>query len=319
MKRIAVLTSGGDSPGMNAAIRAAVRTAIYNKIDVYGIKRGYAGLLEKDFVPLDLGSVGGILQRGGTILETARSEKFKTEEGLQLAVNNLREEKIDGLVVIGGDGSFRGALALFERGVPVVGVPATIDNDIGGTHFTIGFDTAVNTVIEALDKLRDTASSHERMFIVEVMGRESGWIALTAGLACGAESILIPEIGYDIEEILVRLRRGRNRGKTHSLIVVAEGVASASEIKDQIWDAGGFEMRVVVLGHIQRGGSPTAFDRMLASRLGAGAVDLLLNGEVGKMVGWENERVVSHTLEYSWKHKHTIDKELYTLAGVLSI
>lgn len=319
LKRIAVLTSGGDSPGMNAAIRAAVRTAIYNKIDVYGIKRGYAGLLEKDFVPLDLGSVGGILQRGGTILETARSEKFKTEEGLQLAVNNLREEKIDGLVVIGGDGSFRGALALFERGVPVVGVPATIDNDIGGTHFTIGFDTAVNTVIEALDKLRDTASSHERMFIVEVMGRESGWIALTAGLACGAESILIPEIGYDIEEILVRLRRGRNRGKTHSLIVVAEGVASASEIKDQIWDAGGFEMRVVVLGHIQRGGSPTAFDRMLASRLGAGAVDLLLNGEVGKMVGWENERVVSHTLEYSWKHKHTIDKELYTLAGVLSI
>ena len=319
LKRIAVLTSGGDSPGMNAAIRATVRTAIYNKTDVYGVKRGYAGLLEKDFVPLDLGSVGGILQRGGTILETARSEKFKTEEGLQLAVNNLRDEKIDGLVVIGGDGSFRGALALFEKGVPVVGVPATIDNDIGGTHFTIGFDTAVNTVIEALDKLRDTASSHERMFIVEVMGRESGWIALTAGLACGAESILIPEIGYDIEEILVRLRRGRNRGKTHSLIVVAEGVASASEIKDQIWDAGGFEMRVVVLGHIQRGGSPTAFDRMLASRLGAGAVDLLLNGEVGKMVGWENERVVSHTLEYSWKHKHTIDKELYTLAGVLSI
>ncbi len=319
LRRIAVLTSGGDSPGMNAAIRATVRTAIYNKIDVYGIKRGYAGLLEKDFIPLDLGAVGGILQRGGTILETARSERFKTEEGLQLAINNLREEKIDGLVVIGGDGSFRGALALFERGVPVVGVPATIDNDIGGTHFTIGFDTAVNTVIEALDKLRDTASSHERMFIVEVMGRESGWIALTAGLACGAESILIPEIGYDIEEILVRLRRGRNRGKTHSLIVVAEGVASASEIKDQIWDAGGFEMRVVVLGHIQRGGSPTAFDRMLASRLGAGAVDLLLNGEVGKMVGWENERVVSHTLEYSWKHKHTIDKELYTLAGVLSI
>ncbi len=319
LKRIAVLTSGGDSPGMNAAIRATVRTAIYNRIDVYGVKRGYAGLLEKDFVHLDLGSVGGILQRGGTILETARSEKFKTEEGLQLAISNLREEKIDGLVVIGGDGSFRGALALFERGVPVVGVPATIDNDIGGTHFTIGFDTAVNTVIEALDKLRDTASSHERMFIVEVMGRESGWIALTAGLACGAESILIPEIGYDIEEILVRLRRGRNRGKTHSLIVVAEGVASASEIKDQIWDAGGFEMRVVVLGHIQRGGSPTAFDRMLASRLGAKAVDLLLNGEVGKMVGWENERVVSHTLEYSWKHKHTIDKELYTLAGVLSI
>jgi len=319
IKRIGVLTSGGDAPGMNAAIRAVTRTAIYHKLEVVGIRRGYLGLMEGDFVEMSLGSVGGILQRGGTILQTARSEKFKTEEGIEEAVSKLKEAGIDGLVVIGGDGSFRGAKALYERGILTVGVPGTIDNDIAGTDYTIGFDTAINTAVEAINKLRDTASSHERMFIVEVMGRRSGFIALMAGLASGAESILVPEMGYDIEEICVRLRRGYRRGKTHSIIVVAEGVASAAEIRDQIWDQTGYEMRVVVLGHIQRGGSPTAFDRILASRLGAKAVELLINGIGGKMVGLENNRESVHDISYAWENKKELDLELYRLAGILSI
>lgn len=319
IRRIGVLTSGGDAPGMNAAIRAVTRTAIYHGIEVIGIRRGFAGLMEGDFFKLELGSVGGIIQRGGTILQTARSERFKTEEGLNEAVNRLIEAGIEGLVVIGGEGSFKGAWELYKRGVLTIGVPGTIDNDIAGTDYTIGFDTAVNIAVEAINRLRDTASSHERMFIVEVMGRKSGYIALMAGVASGAESILIPEIPYDIEEICMKLRRGHERGKTHSIIVVAEGVASAAQVRDWILDKTGYEVRVVVLGHLQRGGSPTAFDRILASRLGSKSVELLINGVGGKMVGWEKNKVSIYDLPYSWENEKEIDVELYKLADMLSI
>ncbi|MDK2871032.1 MAG: 6-phosphofructokinase 1 [bacterium] len=319
IRRIGVLTSGGDAPGMNAAIRAVTRTAIYNNLEVIGIKRGFLGLMEGDFVKLNLGDVGGILQRGGTILQTARSEKFKTEEGINEAVKRLNDAGIEGLVVIGGEGSFKGAWELNKRGIPTIGVPGTIDNDIAGTDYTIGFDTAVNIAVEAVNRLRDTASSHERMFIVEVMGRKSGYIALMAGVASGAESILIPEVPYDIEEVCAKLRRGHQRGKTHSIIIVAEGVASASQIRDQILDKSGYEVRVVVLGHLQRGGSPTAFDRILASRLGAKAVELLMEGVEGKVVGWEKGGISVYDLPYSWEVKKEIDMELYKLADILSI
>lgn len=319
IKRIGVLTSGGDAPGMNAAIRAVTRAAIYHGIEVIGIKRGFAGLMEGEFLKLELGSVGGILQRGGTILQTARSDKFKTEEGLRQAVGKLEEAGIEGLVVIGGEGSFKGAWELYKRGVLTIGVPGTIDNDIAGTDYTIGFDTAVNIAVEAINRLRDTASSHERMFIVEVMGRKSGYIALMAGVASGAESILIPEVPYDIEEICMKLRRGHERGKTHSIIVVAEGVASAIQVRDQILDKTGYEVRVVVLGHLQRGGSPTAFDRVLAGRLGAKSVELLLDGLGGKMVGWEKNSISVYDLPHSWEEKKGIDIELYRLADMLSI
>ncbi|MCS7233453.1 MAG: 6-phosphofructokinase [Synergistetes bacterium] len=319
MKRIGVLTSGGDAPGMNAAIRAVVRAAIFNGLEVVGVKRGFVGLMDGDFVELGLGSVGGILQRGGTILQTARSERFKTEEGLREALNRLEEAGIDALVVIGGEGSFKGAWELYKRGIPTIGIPGTIDNDIAGTDYTIGFDTAVNIAVEAINRLRDTASSHERMFIVEVMGRKSGYIALMAGVASGAESILIPEMPYDMENICMKLRRGHQRGKTHSIIVVAEGVASAAQIRDQILDKTGYEVRIVVLGHLQRGGSPTAFDRILASRLGAKSVELLLNGIEGKMVGWEKGNISVYDLSYSWENVKGIDIELYRLADMLSI
>lgn len=319
IKRIGVLTSGGDAPGMNAAIRAVVRAAIFNGLEVVGVKRGFVGLMDGDFVELGLGSVGGILQRGGTILQTARSERFKTEEGLREALNRLEEAGIDALVVIGGEGSFKGAWELYKRGIPTIGIPGTIDNDIAGTDYTIGFDTAVNIAVEAINRLRDTASSHERMFIVEVMGRKSGYIALMAGVASGAESILIPEMPYDMENICMKLRRGHQRGKTHSIIVVAEGVASAAQIRDQILDKTGYEVRIVVLGHLQRGGSPTAFDRILASRLGAKSVELLLNGIEGKMVGWEKGNISVYDLSYSWENVKGIDIELYRLADMLSI
>ncbi|KUK36538.1 MAG: 6-phosphofructokinase, partial [Thermacetogenium phaeum] len=278
VNRIGMLTSGGDAPGMNAAIRAVVRKSIYHGLEVVGIKRGFDGLLKKEFVKLQLGSVADIIHRGGTILHTARSEEFKTEEGQRKGVNNLRDGGIDGLVVIGGDGSFKGALALAKLGVPVIGVPATIDNDVGGTDLTIGFDTAVNNVVDAINKIRDTATSHERIFIIEVMGRHAGHIALYAGLSGGAESILVPEIPVDIDEVIFKLQRGINRGKLHSIIIVAEGAASGLAIGEEIKKRMGQETRVTILGHLQRGGTPTALDRMLASCMGAKAVDLLLEG-----------------------------------------
>jgi len=319
MKKIGVLTSGGDSPGMNAAIRAVVRKALYHHIEVVGIKHGYQGLMQGELSPLQVGSVGDIIHRGGTILGTARSQEFRTDEGQNKAVEILQEHQIEGLVVIGGDGSFRGAQKLSEKGISAIGVPGTIDNDIPCTDFTIGFDTALNTAIQAIDRIRDTATSHERTFIIEVMGRDAGDIALWSGLADGAETILIPEADYKLEDIIHTLSRGQERGKKHSIIVVAEGVGSAIEIGKQLNEKAGIDSRVSVLGHIQRGGSPTAFDRVLASRLGAFAVECLLNGEKGTMVGVQNSKLVSTSIEEALKQKHEVDISLYQLAKELSI
>ncbi len=319
VNRIGVLTSGGDAPGMNAAVRAVVRKAIFQDLEVVGIQRGYYGLLKKEFIPLNLRSVGDIIQRGGTMLRTARCEEFKSQPGVLEGVQNIQEQGIDGLAVIGGDGSFRGALALAHYGVPVVGIPATIDNDLEGTDYSIGYDTALNNVVDAINKIRDTATSHERTFIVEVMGRKSGQIALIAGLAGGAESILIPEVPYDIDELIFKLDRGINRGKLHSIIVVAEGAGSGMEIGEQIRQRTGHEIRVTILGHLQRGGVPTVVDRLLASRMGARAVDLILRGETNKMLGVRARHLVAVDLEEVLQQKRELDLELYELAGILSI
>ena len=319
VKRIGVLTSGGDAPGMNAAVRAVVRKAIFHGVEVYGVIGGYAGLISGNFKKLEVGSVGDIIHRGGTFLFSARCEEFKTKEGQQKGIEQLKKHNIDGLVVIGGDGSYMGAKALTEQGFPCVGVPGTIDNDIPGTEFTIGFDTALNTVIDAIDKIRDTATSHERTFIIEVMGRNAGDIALWAGLAGGAETILIPEEGFHLEEIVKRLKKGQERGKKHSIIVVAEGVASGVEIGKLIEENTDFDTRVSVLGHMQRGGSPTAQDRVLASRLGAYAVELLVEGKGGRAVGIEKNQLVDYDIIEALARKHTIDNNLYHLSKELSI
>jgi 6-phosphofructokinase 1 len=319
MKKIGVLTSGGDSPGMNPAIRAVVRKAIYHNIEVYGIYGGYTGLISGNIKKLELGSVGDIIHRGGTMLHTARCPEFKTPEGQQKGIEQLKAHGIEGLVVIGGDGSYRGARALTQQGYPCVGVPGTIDNDIPGTEVTIGFDTALNTVIDALDKIRDTATSHERTFVIEVMGRDAGDLALYAGLAGGAETILIPEEGFDMAEVAERLRKGQERGKKHSIIIVAEGVCSGNDFAKQLTEATNFDTRVSVLGHIQRGGSPTASDRVLASRLGARAVELLIEGKGGRAVGIEKNSLVDYDIVEVLEKKHRLDLELVKLSKELSI
>jgi 6-phosphofructokinase 1 len=319
MKRIAVMTSGGDSPGMNPTIRAVVRKGLYHGIEVFGVYRGYSGLIHDEIKNMDLGSVGDIIHRGGTMLYTARCEEFKTPEGQQKGIENLKRHGIEGLVVIGGDGSFRGAQKLSELGFATIGVPGTIDNDIPCTDFTIGFDTSINTVINCIDKIRDTATSHERTYVIEVMGRHAGDIALWAGLADGAESILIPEIGFKMEEVIDRLKRGHGRGKKHSIIILAEGVGKGPEFGDLIQQATGFETRVTVLGHIQRGGSPTAFDRVLASRMGAKAVDLLLEGRKAEIVAIQSNQIVGVDINYALSQKHEINREMYDLASILSI
>ncbi|WP_071396173.1 6-phosphofructokinase [Bacillus tuaregi] len=319
MKKIAILTSGGDAPGMNAAIRAVVRRGIFKGINVYGVRNGYKGLMAGDFVEMNLGSVGDIIHRGGTILRTARSERFKTEEGLQLAVSSLKEAGIDGLIVIGGDGSFQGAGKVTDRGFPTIGIPGTIDNDIAGTDYTIGFDTAVNTAVEAIDKIRDTAFSHESTTIIEVMGRDAGDIALWAGVCAGAESIIIPEAEYDVDDIIVRIQQGKNRGKMHSIIVVAEGVCKGEVISQTIRERTGLKTRVIVLGYLQRGGSPSSYDRMMGSQMGAKAVDLLLEGEKGVMIGLKNNQLIHLPFAEAAKDKHAIDMCVYNLAKSLSI
>ena len=319
MEKIAVLTSGGDAPGMNAAIRAVVRKAGYHGVKVVGVSRGFAGLIEGDFMGLDGTSVSDIIQRGGTILRTARSAEFMKEQGQRRAADNLRKAGIEGLVVIGGDGSFRGASRLSSLGTMTVGVPGTIDNDIPCTDYTIGFDTTVNTVVDAINKIRDTATSHERVFVIEVMGRHAGFIALTAGLAGGAESILIPEMGYDMDVVVGKIVRGHNRGKLHSIIVVAEGAGDAMEISQEIKDLTSFDVRVTILGHIQRGGSPTAFDRVTASRMGAKAVELLMNGKNKRMVGIQSGDMVDYDIDYALGQEVKIDLEIYDLAGILAM
>lgn len=318
MKKIGVLTSGGDSPGMNAAIRAVVRKAIYHGLEVAGIFHGYQGLIDGNIKPLERGDVGDIIQRGGTMLYSARCLEFKEEAGQLKAIEQLRAHEIDGLVVIGGDGSYRGAKALTKRGIPCVGVPGTIDNDIAGTDYTIGFDTALNTVIEAIDKIRDTATSHDRSFIIEVMGRDAGDLALWAGLAGGAETILIPEEPHDLKDMAERLKRGRDRGKKHSIIIVAEGVMSGQDLQVKLLEMG-IETRVSVLGHIQRGGSPTARDRVLASQMGAKAVELLLQNNGGKAVGMRNHEIVAHDFEEVFEESPEFDNEMYKLSKELSI
>lgn len=321
MKTIAVLTSGGDSPGMNAAIRAVVRYGIYNELKVLGIKEGYKGLMEGNIEEMELSSVANIIQRGGTVLRSARSDEFMTERGKEKALNIIKVFNIDGLIVIGGDGTFKGARDLSEMGVPVIGVPGTIDNDLGYTDYTIGFDTVVNTVVDAIGKIRDTTESHGRASIIEVMGRRCGDIALQAGLAGGADSVIVPEVGLDEAAICKKLIESRNRGKRHSIIIFAEGVGHVTpyELGDIIKKNTDIDTRVTILGHLQRGGSPSAFDRTLASRLGANAVQLLLDGKFGKLVGRRDGKLVAEDIEVGLSMEKVFDEETYRLTDILSI
>lgn len=317
--KIAVLTSGGDAPGMNAAVRAVVRKAIYEGFEVAGIYNGYQGLIDGKIEKMELGTVGDIIHRGGTMLRSARCPEFLVPEGRKKAVEQLKKHQIEGIVVIGGDGSFRGAHELTKLGIPCVCVPATIDNDIKGTDFTIGFDTALNTVIDAIDKIRDTASSHERTFIIEVMGRDAGDLALWAGLAGGAETILIPEEKSEIPDIIERLESGAVRGKKHSIIIVAEGVMSANDLATVLEIQANIETRVSVLGHIQRGGSPSGRDRVIASQFGARAVEVLKEGRGGVAIGIQNHKLVDYDLQCVFEGSEKLDVSMYHLSKQLSI
>jgi 6-phosphofructokinase 1 len=320
LERIAVLTSGGDSPGMNACIRATVRRALGRGLSVLGAIKGYEGLIENEFTAMSSSDVSNIIQRGGTILHTARSPRFLEAEGRARAAENLRSRSVDGLVVIGGDGSFRGASDLFnEHSIPVVGVPATIDNDIWGSDLTIGYDTAVNTALEAIDKIRDTAAAHDRLFIIEVMGRSAGFIALEVGIGTGAEAVLIPETRTDLQAICDKIQGRIRRGRTSNILVVAEGdeAGNAFEIAAKIFDLSGLKSRVTVLGHVQRGGSPTTADRVLASKLGWAAVEALMEGAWPCMVGEVDNVVVRHPLADSWTNRKALDPLLLTLSDNL--
>lgn len=319
MGKLAVLTSGGDAPGMNAAVRAVVRTAIFHNMEVVGVRRGYAGLLQSDFIPLSLRTVGDIVQRGGTFLYTARCETFKTDDGLQNGYENLVQAGIDALIVVGGDGSFRGAQALATRGITTIGIPGTIDNDIPICDACIGFDTAVQTAIEAIDKIRDTATSHERTYVIEVMGRHAGHIALHAALAGGAESVLIPEVPYQLQDVIDKLERGVSRGKKHSVIVVAEGAAHGMDVGKYLTEHTGFDVRVTVLGHLQRGGAPSARDRILASELGAYAVELCRLGVSAHMAGTVHGALTAIPFSDVFSTTRAPDMTLYDLANILAI
>jgi 6-phosphofructokinase 1 len=324
IKAIAVLTSGGDSPGMNAAIRAVVRAAVFNNIKCFGIYRGYQGLIEDEFEELGPRSVRNLINRGGTFLKSARSKQFREYEYRKKSYDNLKNRDIDALVVIGGDGSFTGAeIFSDEFDIPVIGIPGTIDNDINGTDYTLGYDTALNTVVEAIDKIRDTASSHDRLFLVEVMGRDAGDIALNSGIGAGAEEILIPEEEQGVEKLIESLHRSRKTGKTSSIVVVAEGdqigrniAKLALRLEKELPE---YETKVTVLGHIQRGGSPSCFDRVLASRLGVGAVDALIEGRSNIMVGIEHGKVVHVPFETAITKKKTLDFDLMRVADIVSI
>ena len=324
VKKVGVLTSGGDSPGMNAAIRAVVRACVFHQIECVGIYRGFEGLIEGDFEDLNARSVKNMINRGGTFLKSARSAEFREESGRKTAFNNLKNSQIDALIVIGGDGTFRGAAAFSEEyNFPVIGIPGTIDNDINGTDFTIGYDTALNTVVEAIDKIRDTAHSHNRLFLVEVMGRDAGDLALNAGVGAGAEEILIPEENVGKGKLINSLRRSKAAGKTSSIIVVSEGDQIGKNIfklADYIEDnLKGYEVRVTVLGHIQRGGSPSCFDRVLASRLGVFAIDALIAGESNVMIGIKNHQVLSVPFSEAIKKDTEIDTELIRVSDIVSL
>ncbi|MEO6151493.1 MAG: 6-phosphofructokinase [Mucilaginibacter sp.] len=322
IKNIGVFTSGGDSPGMNAAIRAVVRTALYYDIQVTGIRRGFEGMINGDYEPMNRKSVSNIIQRGGTILKSARSDDFQTPEGRKLAYYQLKKHKIDGLVAIGGDGTFTGAKLLGdEHDMPIIGLPGTIDNDLVGTDFTIGYDTAINTVVNAVDKIRDTAESHDRLFIVEVMGRDSGLIALRTGVASGAESVLIPESKQDLDALLYRLEHGR-KDKSSRIVIVAEGEreGGAFEIGDLVKERfPNIDTRVSILGHIQRGGRPTCMDRVLASRVGFAAVEALKDGRGGEMIGIIHGEIAYTPFEKAIKHSPEINSTMLKIVEVLSL
>ncbi len=319
MKTIGVLTSGGDAPGMNAAVRAVVRTAVSLGINVKGIRRGYNGLMEGDIIDLDARSVSDIIQLGGTMLYSARSPKFKTEEGVKEAVETCKKFGIEGIVVIGGDGSFRGARDLSLAGIPCVGIPATIDNDITSTEYTIGFDTAMNTVLDMVDRLRDTCDSHARCSVVEVMGRKAGYIALRTGIAVGAIMALIPEHKLDMEAVIKKIEDTRKLGKKHFIIIVAEGVGGVSEMAKQIEEATGIETRATILGHVQRGGSPTLRDRLIATQMGYEAVQLLKDGIGNRVVAYKLGKVVDYDIYEALNMTKGIDEHLYQIALTTSI
>lgn len=320
MKSIAVLTSGGDAPGMNAAVRAVVRTACQRGIKVYGVDRGYTGLIKGDVHEMNLRSVSDIITRGGTILYSARCPEFKTEEGIQKAVDTCKRVGIDGMVIIGGDGSFRGARDLSLRGIPCIGLPGTIDNDISCTDYTIGYDTCLNTIVQMVDRIRDTSESHDRCTVAEVMGRGAGYLALESGIAVGATSILVPEVEYDIErDIIARIREFQKTGKRHFIVIVAEGVGGTAEIAKKIEAETGVESRATILGHVQRGGSPTARDRIMASQMGSRAVDLLTQGIGNRVVGIRDNKIVDFDIFEALKMTKTIDMKDYELAHEISI
>lgn len=321
MKKIGVFTSGGDAPGMNACIRSVVRNAIANRLEVMGIERGYEGMIDGKFKPLGPRSVSNMIQRGGTFLHTARSERFMKKEWREKAAENIKKHKVDAIVAIGGDGTFRGAHKLCkEFGIKIVGIPGTIDNDLYGTDYTIGFDTAVNTALTMIDKIRDTAAAHDRNFFIEVMGRDAGFIALYVGIGAGAEQILIPEIHTDIERVAEKLLIGKKHGKSSSIIIVAEGdeAGNAYEIAEKVRKISGVKYRVSILGYVQRGGNPTAFDRLLASKLGAYSVTALIEDCSDIMVGEKNWKRSIVPLEETWEKKKDISPFLYELAGILA-
>ena len=315
MKKIAVLTSGGDAPGMNAAIRAVVRTAIHNGIEVMGVQRGYSGLINGELFTMDRTSVSDIIQRGGTILRTARCPEFKNEEVRKKAAKILQAYGVEALVVIGGDGSFTGAKLLSKLGIKTIGIPGTIDNDLAYTDFTLGFDTALNTVVDAINKIRDTSTSHERVSIVEVMGRNCGDLSLYAGICGGAEAIIVPEVeAFDRDELCKTILEGKNKGKMHNLVILAEGIGGAFELAEYVENITGIETRATVLGHIQRGGSPSASDRVLASRMGAKAVEVLLEGKTSRVIGIRDNKIIDQDIDEALDMESKFDTELYEIA-----
>lgn len=319
MRRIGLITSGGDAPGMNAAIRAVVRASLARGTEVLGYLHGYEGIIAGESMLMTSRTVGGIITLGGTILRTARSKEFMTREGQTKAMDNLNKERVEGLVVIGGDGSLTGARVLFESfEFPVMGIPGSIDNDIAGTDFSIGFDTAVNTAVEAIDRVRDTAYSHDRVFVIEVMGRRNGFIALEAGLSAGAEAVLIPEVPYNLVQVCDGVRRMTELGKRSCIIIVAEGAMRAVDVQDFIRKNTGLEVRYLVLGHMQRGGSPTAFDRVLSLRLGAYAANRLIGGYAGEMVGVDGKKLIANSLSYVLSHERQIDPDKLLLVETMA-
>ncbi|WP_326911588.1 6-phosphofructokinase [Sedimentibacter sp. MB31-C6] len=319
MKKLGVLTSGGDAPGMNAAIRSVVRYGIYNNINVIGIKNGYKGLIDNESIEMNLSSVADIIHRGGTILGSARSKEFQEEEGLKKALNNIKYLGIDGMVVIGGDGTFRGAQQLCESGIPTIGIPGTIDNDLPYTQYTLGFFTALTTVLESVEKIRDTSSSHGRTNVIQVMGRNCGDIALYAGLAGGAEMVILPEVPYNIDEVCDKIMQGRARGKKHSIIILAEGAGEAKDISEKIREKTGVGTRYSVLGYTQRGGTPSAFDRLLGSQMGARAVELLKNSAENKLLGIRGNEIFDMDIEEALSKEKEFDLSTYELTKILSI